>query len=69
MFSKFFKLNNYKTTEKDLPEVKVKNTTSLSGGFYSFPSFEKYVINGDTNDVYIWNLICEIRNWAFSKFQ
>lgn len=65
----WFKLPNSKITEKDLPAVKFLNRKSFSGQIYSEPIFEDYLIEGKGEDGYIWNLICQIRNWHFSKFK
>ncbi len=67
--SKIFKFNTPKVEEKDLREVKTLNTISRSGQIYTTPDFEDTVINGNNKgNIYLWNLICEIRNWHFSKF-
>ncbi len=66
---KLFKFNNAKIEEKDLRVVKNFNTTSRSGQIYTIPDFEDTLIKGkNKSNIYLWNLICEIRNWHFSKF-
>ncbi len=75
-FNKKFQLKNSPIEEKDLKEVKELNTVARSGLIYSQPSFSSFFNPSDENEntfknnenAYIWNLICEIRNWHFSKF-
>ncbi len=74
--SKIFEFNTPDIEENDLGRVKAFNTTSRSGMIYNtgtryvVPDFESTLIKGNNKDnIYLWNLICQIRNWHFSKFE
>ncbi len=67
---KLFKYNQEKVEQEDLAKVKQLNTLSRSGQVYTTPDFEDTLIQGgNKQNIYLWNLICEIRNWHFSKFK